>query len=113
MNGFNVNIEALSRYSQKLAEHRTSVSDVRGKVDEADVGDESWGVVGFFVQQDYTDLLARLKEMMTEMENGLQSASDKVSTAARLYQEAEDGHQQSLSTITGSIESTTVNELKA
>ncbi|WP_026453578.1 hypothetical protein [Saccharomonospora iraqiensis] len=113
MNGFNVNIEALNSYSQKLAEHRTSVGEVHGKIDEADVGDEAWGVVGLFVKQDYSDLLERLKGLMTEMENGLQAASEKVGTAARLYQEAEDGHQRSLSTITGSIESTTVNQLEA
>ncbi|WP_019818446.1 WXG100 family type VII secretion target [Saccharomonospora saliphila] len=110
--GFNVNIEALRSYSGKLAENKTAVGKVSGLVDEADVGDESWGVVGIFVKQSYTEMLSDLKNLMTEMENGLQSASDKISTAAQSYQDAEDGHQRSLSAISGEVEQATVKTIE-
>lgn len=113
MSGFNVNIEALHQYSRKLASHKSAVNKVSGLVDQADVGDESWGVVGWFVKQSYTDMLSDLKDLMTEMENGLQSASDKINAAAKHYQEAEDGYQSELKRIASDVEKATVKTISS
>ncbi|CAM2868870.1 type VII secretion target [Saccharomonospora xinjiangensis] len=113
MTGFSVNIDALHQYSQKLASHRSAVNKVTGLVDEADVGDESWGIVGLFVKQTYTDMLGDLKDLMTEMENGLQSASDKISSAAKQYQDAEDGYQSNLKRISSDVERATIKTVNA
>ncbi|WP_197320636.1 hypothetical protein [Saccharomonospora sp. NB11] len=108
MTGFHVDLDALYRYSQALASHRSAVNTVRDQVDQADVGDESWGIVGLFVKQDYTNMLGDLKDLLSEMEEGLQSASYKVRTAAMHYRVAEDRHRATLQRIASEMAQATI-----
>lgn len=90
MSGFHVSEEELRAYSGKLTGQKGTASDIAGLVDTADVGDKSWGVVGLFVMDNYTQLLGDLKDLFTGMQDGLQSGSDKFTKAAEGYQQHED-----------------------
>ncbi|SFQ63202.1 Excreted virulence factor EspC, type VII ESX diderm [Amycolatopsis arida] len=113
MEGYRVELEALRRYSRDLAGNKTAVNRVSGLVGQADVGNESWGVVGLFVKERYTDMLTDLKELLTEVETGLQSASDKIGKAAEMYQEADERHRKALAKIVEEFDATVIREIRA
>ncbi|MFC4001574.1 WXG100 family type VII secretion target [Prauserella oleivorans] len=96
MSGFTVDGEELRQYAGKLAGQKDTASQIAGLVDKADVGDKSWGVVGLFVKDEYTRMLADLKETFTSLQEGLQSGSDKFKAAADGYQQHEDAIKQLL-----------------
>ncbi|HVW44740.1 MAG TPA: hypothetical protein VHC18_25675 [Amycolatopsis sp.] len=111
--GYAVDIAALTKYSGDLKSTKDSVSQVTGKVDEADVGDKSWGIVGLFVKHKYTDMLNDLKDLLKEMENGLDSASAKIGSAAKAYRESDEQHKQALSEIVKQLDDVVVRNLNA
>lgn len=88
MSGFTVDSDELRRYGDKLAGHKD--------IDQADVGDKSWGVVGLIVKEQYTELLSDLRETFTMLQEGLQSGSDKFKAAADGYQQNEEAMKQLL-----------------
>ncbi|NKE60415.1 ESX-1 secretion-associated protein [Lentzea sp. PSKA42] len=89
MSGFSVNPEELTEYAGKLDGHRSTASAIKGLVEKADVSNKSWGVVGLFVFDNYTNLLNDLKETFTAMEEGLQSGADKFRDTAQGYADQE------------------------
>jgi hypothetical protein len=103
--GFKVNIDALHKYAGELLGDRADVGRVGALVGKADVGEKSWGVVGLFVKNQYSDMLSDLDSMLTEMEAGLLSASDKMTTTGRRYQEIEDVNRKRLTAIQDSLNS--------
>ncbi|WP_020662813.1 hypothetical protein [Amycolatopsis benzoatilytica] len=105
MSGYQVQTAKLYEYSHQLAGNKTAVAGVKGKVDQADVGNQSWGVVGIFVKHMYTDLLGEMKDLLTDMENGLQSASDKIKRAGEFYDQTEDDHCRSWKDVMGQLDS--------
>ncbi|GHF87582.1 hypothetical protein FHX82_000855 [Amycolatopsis bartoniae] len=111
--GYAVDIAALTKYSGELKGNKDAVSKVTDQVGEADVSDKSWGVVGLFVKQKYTDMLDDLKDLLKEMEDGLQSASDKIGTAAKAYKNKDDEHKQALSEIVKQLDDVVVRDLNA
>lgn len=113
MNGFNVNADALDTYAGKLADNTSSVSDVIDLVNEADVSDESWGVVGLFVKNSYTEMLGDLRGLLADMTAGLRSASDKMSASAETYRAADRAHQETLKKILSELNSTSVTTIRA
>jgi hypothetical protein len=88
--GFNVSVGGVRDYSGALAQDKALVSEVSGLVSQADVGNESWGIVGLFVHGKYTDMLGDLKNLLQDMSDGLQSGADKMTDTADLYQGIED-----------------------
>ena len=63
---------------------------------QADVGDRSWGVVGLFTKQGYTDTLHKLQELMDAVNQGLETAAGKMTDAAGVYQGVEADHETML-----------------
>jgi hypothetical protein len=88
--GFNVSMPGVRDYSATLADDKALVAEVDGLVSQADVGDESWGIVGLFVHGKYTEMLGDLHSLLGDMSDGLQSGSDKMTETADLYQDIED-----------------------
>jgi arginine decarboxylase-like protein len=88
--GFNVSVAGVRDYSGALAQDKDLVSEVDGLVSQADVGNESWGIVGLFVHGKYTEMLGDLHSLLGDMSDGLQSGSDKMTETADLYQSIED-----------------------
>ena len=88
--GFNVSVPGVRDYSATLADEKATVSEIDGLVNQADVGDESWGIVGLFVHSKYTEMLGDLHDLLKDMSDGLQSGSDKMADSADVYQTIED-----------------------
>lgn len=90
MSGFDVNPEELRQFAGKLDGHHSRASDVAGLVAKADVSNKSWGLYGLFVKDNYTQMLGDLKDMFSDMQTGLQSASDKFRGTAQGYADQEE-----------------------
>lgn len=90
MSGFSVNPEELRDYANKLYGHRAFAGQISGLVDKSDVGDKSWGVVGLFVKQQYTETLKDLEDTLTAMTDGLDSAVEKFRDTAKGYDDQEE-----------------------
>ena len=80
--GFEVNVGGVRDYSGALSEDKALVSEIDGLVSQADVGNESWGIVGLFVHSKYTDMLGDLHDLLNDMCEGLQSGADKMTATA-------------------------------
>ncbi|MCP2253030.1 hypothetical protein LY13_001774 [Prauserella aidingensis] len=89
MSGFDVNADELDTYAGKLGGQRQTANQISGLVDKADVGDESWGIVGIFVLQQYKEMLGDLKDLFTSLDEGFASGEDKFASAAKGYREKE------------------------
>lgn len=85
MTGFDVNPEELRQFAGKLDGHHGTASEIAGLVAKADVSNKSWGVVGLGVFDNYTTLLDDLKDMFTDLQDGLRSGSDKFHGTAQGY----------------------------
>ncbi|MEU4739161.1 type VII secretion target [Actinosynnema sp. NPDC023658] len=90
MSGFDVNPAELREFAGKLDGHRGTAAQIAGLVAKADVSDKSWGVVGLFVKDNYTDMLSDLNDLFTALQEGLQSGADKFNGAAQDYDEQEE-----------------------
>jgi len=88
--GFEVNVGGVRDYSGALSEDKAVVSEIDGLVSQADVGNESWGIVGLFVHSKYTEMLGDLHDLLKDMSDGLQSGADKMTATADVYQTVED-----------------------
>lgn len=89
MSGFSVNPEELLEYADKLQGHLGFAGQVAGLADKSDVGDKSWGVVGIFVKQQYTEMLGDFKDTLTAMTEGLDSGAEKFRDTAKGYADQE------------------------
>jgi hypothetical protein len=105
MTGFNVNSDELRQYSDKLAAQKDTAGQISGLVGKADVGDKSWGVVGLFVKDNYTAMLADLEGLFTSLQEGYQSGADKFKRAADGYEQHEEAVKQLLDGMKFDIES--------
>lgn len=99
MSGFTVNPDELKEFASKLDGHHSTASRIAELVAMADVGDKSWGVVGIFVKDQYTQMLGDLKETMQAMQDGLRSGSDKFRDTAEGYAQQEEALKQILNGI--------------
>ncbi|GGU74130.1 WXG100 family type VII secretion target [Lentzea flava] len=90
MSGFDVNPDELTQFAGMLDAQRDTAAAIAGLVGKADVGNKSWGVVGIFVKSSYTEKLNELKELFTDLQNGLQSGAEKFRGTAQGYREQEE-----------------------
>ncbi|MBK1784049.1 ESX-1 secretion-associated protein [Prauserella cavernicola] len=88
--GYDVDLPALRKYRENLGSYQGQAGKFADLVAKADVGDQSWGVVGLFTKSQYTETLGELKRHLTSMAEGLQSASDKIGAAADQYRAMDD-----------------------
>ncbi len=96
MSQFSVNPAELNAYADKLYGHRAFAGQIAGLVNKSDVGDKSWGVVGIFVKQQYTQMLKDLEDTLTAMTEGLDSGVEKFRDTAKGYADQEEALQQIL-----------------
>jgi hypothetical protein len=104
--GYTLDPEDLRAYAGKLTAKKSVVGEIDGLVGQADVGDESWGLVGLFVKQKYTDMLGDLTDLLKDMQDGLQSGADKFTGAAAGYDAKEDEAKQLLDGLLVRIDNT-------
>ncbi|GAA4550270.1 hypothetical protein [Amycolatopsis samaneae] len=84
------NIDAISGYSKKLPFYEQEADKFGAKIDAADVSNEAWGVIGIFAKQGYTERLTELRSLLTDLKDGVDALTDKMSRAANMYRGAED-----------------------
>lgn len=108
--GFKVEVAALRDYRNALEDFKTQADTFTDLVDRADVGDESWGLVGLATKGSYTDALAELQGLLDQMKEGLSNTGDKFSSAADLYEGNDD--QGSVQLGGYSVEIDKVNEVQ-
>jgi uncharacterized protein YukE len=89
MSGFEVNPDELRTFAGKLDGYRSAANELAGFVGKADVGAKSWGVVGIFVKEQYTQTLSDLNDLFNDMQGGLQSGADKFRGTAQGYEDQE------------------------
>lgn len=89
--GFQVDLPGITKYSGTLAGDKALAAEVDGLVGQSDVGDESWGIVGLFVKSTYTGMLGELKDLLKDMQDGLQSGADKMTECADTYHAIDEG----------------------
>jgi hypothetical protein len=88
--GAEADISAISAYAGQLGYYEQEADKFGNLVDAADVSNESWGIVGIFAKQGYTDRLTELRSLLDDMKNGVDSLITKVNQSAQMYQGLED-----------------------
>lgn len=88
--GYGVDIPALKTYASNLDFYNTEADKFGNLVDQADVTNESWGLIGLYCKQFYTEKLAELRDLLGEMKQGVDSLGEKITTAASIYDGMED-----------------------
>jgi len=86
MSGFDVNPDELTQFAGKLEGHQGRAAEIAGLVAKADVSDRSWGVVGLFNKDKYTQMLGDLNDLFADMQAGLQSGANKFRGTAQGFQ---------------------------
>ncbi|KMS91371.1 hypothetical protein [Prauserella rugosa] len=84
--GFALDPEHLRKYTQNLGQYKEQTQELAQNVHQADVGDKSWGIVGLFTKQEYTELLNELDSHIKSMLDGLHSAAEKINDSAEKYE---------------------------
>lgn len=102
--GHSAKSDNLRAYAQKLANGAEKTSEIKSLVDQADVSDEAWGVVGWFVKQDYTKLLSALNDLLDDMTDGYNSGNENFTNAASEYDQQEDQVAQLLHQLTDDVD---------
>lgn len=83
--GIHVDVAALTTYARQLGFYETEADKFSGLVDQADVTDEAWGVMGARAKQSYADRLGELRSLMDEMKQGVQSLTAEITETAAVY----------------------------
>jgi hypothetical protein len=88
--GIQVDVPALTNYAGQLGFYGTEADKFGTLVDQADVTDEAWGVVGIWAKKSYTDRLEELRSLLAEMKEGVETLTTKISDTAAVYQGQEE-----------------------
>jgi hypothetical protein len=88
--GTQVVIEALTAYARQLGYYAGEADRFGSVVDEADVTNEAWGVVGGWAKTSYTERLGELRSLLVDMKEGVESLTEKLNQTAAIYQGAEE-----------------------
>ncbi|MEV6441304.1 MULTISPECIES: hypothetical protein [unclassified Amycolatopsis] len=88
--GIQTNVGAISAYAKQLPFYEQEADKFGAKIDAADVTNEAWGLVGLFAKQGYTDRLAELRSLLTDLKDGVDGFTTKLTKAAEMYQGTED-----------------------
>ncbi|TCO62936.1 WXG100 family type VII secretion target [Actinocrispum wychmicini] len=88
--GIKVDVAALTAYARQLGYYETEADKFGGAIDQADVTNEAWGLIGVWAKKSYTDRLTELRSLLDEMKQGVDTLTSKISESAAIYQGAED-----------------------
>lgn len=100
--GHKVDPEVLTSYATNLDHYNSEADKFGDLIADADVTDESWGLIGLAVKQTYTEKLEQLKELLGQMKEGVGSFQEKLNRAAEIY----DGNEKDAVMTFGNFETT-------
>lgn len=90
MNKFEVYTEDLTTYANNLSYYDSEADKFGNLIGQSDVSNEAWGIIGVFCKDGYTDKLGLLRDLLGEMKEGLETLTEKITTAARVYDGMEE-----------------------
>ena len=102
--GFIVEPEALERFSNDMPSYAQQATKFQDLVSRADVGNESWGLVGLYTKQGYDELLSKLQQLLGQLKQGCENAGQKFQSAAETYQRIDEQAARDLSSIGRTVE---------
>lgn len=88
--GIQVDTAALTSYAGQLGYYGSEADRFGAVIDQADVTNEAWGVVGIWAKQSYTERLTELRSLLAEMKEGVETLTGKISDTAAVY----DGQEE-------------------
>jgi hypothetical protein len=88
--GVQVDVAALTAYARQLGYYDGEADKFGALIDQADVTNEAWGVVGVWAKKSYADRLSELRSLLTEMKQGVEALTSKISESAAVYQGNEE-----------------------
>ncbi|MET0134431.1 MAG: hypothetical protein ABW215_12655 [Kibdelosporangium sp.] len=88
--GVQVDVPALTAYARQLGYYDGEADKFSGLIDQADVTNEAWGVLGVWAKQSYADRLTELRSLLSEMKEGVDALTSKITESAAVYQGNED-----------------------
>ncbi len=88
--GTHVDLSALTNYSSQLSYYSSEADRFGAVIDQADVTNEAWGLIGIWAKQSYTDRLTELRSLLAEMKEGVGDLTTKVTDSVAVYQGNED-----------------------
>jgi uncharacterized protein YukE len=88
--GIQVDVPALTAYAKQLGYYETEADNFGRLVDQADVTNEAWGIMGAWAKKAYVDRLTELRSLLEEMKQGVEGLSTKITDTATVYQGLED-----------------------
>jgi len=80
----------LDTYAKNLGYYSSEADKFGALIDQADVSNEAWGIIGSHYKSTYTERLTELRELLAEMKEGVETLADKIATAAKVYKGMED-----------------------
>ncbi|MFO7192485.1 MULTISPECIES: type VII secretion target [Thermocrispum] len=86
----NVNTPELRTYAKNLSYYTSEADKFGALIDQADVTNEAWGIIGSHFKHQYTDRLAELRDLLAEMKEGVETLADKITAAANVYDSNEE-----------------------
>ncbi|WP_328606184.1 type VII secretion target [Amycolatopsis sp. NBC_00345] len=95
--GHAVDPKALRTYATGLGHYKDEAAKFGNLVNQADVTDKSWGLIGLAVKQTYTSKLGDLRELLELLKTGVDAYSGKLNQAAEIY----DGHEKDVTMVLG------------
>jgi uncharacterized protein YukE len=84
---------------QKTAEKSSDADGIKAKIAEAQVAENSWGLVGKITEGQYKTLLDQLNDHMNQMSQGIEKLSDTIKQIAATYKENEGSISDSFNDI--------------
>jgi hypothetical protein len=85
-----VDVAALTNYARQLGYYEGEADKFGNLIDQADVTNEAWGLIGVWAKKDYTDKLGELRDLLAEMKEGVETLTSKMTDTAEVYQGNED-----------------------
>jgi hypothetical protein len=90
--GIQVDVAALTAYAGQLGYYGDEADKFGSLVDQADVTNEAWGVMGAWAKKSYTDRLGELRSLLADMKEGVETLAAKLNDTAAVYQGVEEDH---------------------
>lgn len=105
--GFDVDVPSLRALVDDLGNYEGQTGRVREVIGQASqvVGDTSWGVVGLFTKEKFTERVAQLQEFTRSAEEYLGSVDDRLRAAADIYDQLDSSAKEQLDAIAKDVES--------
>lgn len=88
--GYQVYVDALRAYGKNVAEYQNQGDRFSDLISEANVGNQSWGVVGLFTKDEYDQARTELVSLVDNMKASMHTLSYKIKEAADVYDGIEE-----------------------